>query len=241
MKRIFVICFIIFILIISFFIFMFMFYGTPWGKVKALKQVQEYLDKTYRQNMVAKSVTYDVDGNTYMVMASPKSNENIKFFVYIDKNGEVWKDKYYIEYFSYELGKGANQYIKELFGNVNRAYAAIDGESIKSYNIEKLSENTKLDDVINKFNGKYYFGVVIYREFPILDYKEDAQKMLKFINYAKSLKSKPNKILFSYYKDGDTSSKSLFFVRFDQKEYASITKIEDLISYIQEIVDRNKK
>ena len=231
------------LLVFSFFIwYHIMSYGTPWGREQALKQVQEYLDETYTQKMTVNNVSYQLHQDTYLVSASPESNRNINFLVFINKKDHawhVWKDQYYIEYFSYGLGAPADKYAKELFGEESRAYASIDGETIKIYGIHGLNENTRLEDVIDVFSDKYHIGVCIYRELNLSDYDKDAEDMLLFINYVNSLKCKPNKVSFSYYEEGSYSS--YFRYTLKKEEYQNITVVNDLLPYIQEAQETLEK
>ena len=204
--------------------------GTLWGKAKAENIAQEYLNKTYTQKMIVNDTYYDIESNKYMATAYPKSNKAIKFFLFIDKQGNIWKDQYYLRYFGYELGKEANEYTKKLFGEDSRAYALIDGETIDIYNISTLNENTKLKDVIDKFDRKYYIGLVISGEFR--NSVNETKKLYAIIKYTNSLKYKPYKVCFSFYKEkSDTSN---FHLSLKEKEYQSIDCTGELLKYINE-------
>lgn len=216
----------------AFFVIASFFLGTPWGKVKALISAHYYLENTYEQQMNEKCVLYDFKSEVYVVFVIPKNNKNICFRVYVEDNGDVWKETYYKVYFSYELGEEANEKVQQIFGDDNIACARLDSETINAYNLENLNENTKLEDIIAKFDNRYDLGVKIYREFDFSDYSAEAEKILEFINYVNSLEYKPYDVYFIYYTNGRNLYGGDFRLRLEQDEYENINCVQDLLPYI---------
>jgi hypothetical protein len=238
MKKIIIIVAIFIIIIISgLFWFRFVFYGTPWGKKQALELVQEYLNDTYIQKMIVLNSSYEVNRNTYIVSAIPENKEDIRFLVFIsNKKGiwNIWNDQYYLEYFSYELGLGANQKAKEIYGEESWAYADLYSETIDTFNIENLNEETRLENVIDVFNGKYRLSVHVYKGADSFDCNSDANRMLMFVKYVNSLMCKPYNISFFY----ENSSDESLLIILDEMEYQNITQVDDLLPYIQKKINK---
>lgn len=232
-KLIIIITIILFVTVVIFYWVAFTVYGTPWDKAKAMQQAKKYLDDTYEQKMLALNVTYEIDLNVYTVLVTPEKNNKIKFLVFVKENGEIWKDQYYLAYFGYGLSIKADEYAKRLFGEENRAKAYIDGELISSYNIPNLNEDTKLEDIDYVFDDHYVMSVVIFREFNYSAINDEAEKILKFIDFLKKLECKPRKVRFMFYKNGILSSKNLNIVFIEQKEYMNITNLNELLPYLK--------
>ena len=231
--------FIIFI-IFGFIIFIFSsisvyFIGTPWGRVAAEKRAQEYLDNTYKQKMVVVDDTYDFKSEVYLVDANPINNKNIKFQVYVNSHGSVWYDDYYINKFSYELGKGIDCLTKDLFGNRNRAYAYTICSDI--LDIQNLNENTQIRDVEKYFDNEYVISVIIDKKFNSVDREENVVKMFKLINYINNLNSKPDRISISFCY-GENGLYTNFKLELDREEYQKIHSISDLKNYIEDNIKK---
>jgi len=237
-KKTFIIFIKVGVITFIFFSILFFIFGTPWGKATAVKEAQEYLDNTYKQKMVVVLyTTYNFEQKVYIAHANPINNKNIKFNVYISRDGSIWYDSYYIENFSYELGKGINRLTKDLFGNKNRAYANIYSDYIKGFDIENLNENTQITEVEKYFNNQYYINVIVDQKFDSPNREENVEKMFKLINYINNLNSKPDRISISFCY-GENGLYTNFKLELDREEYQKIHSISDLKNYIEDNIKK---
>lgn len=226
MKKIILTIFLITPLVLIFCIVFSLLFGTPWGKAYAFYTIKKYVSDEYVQDMIVERVVYDLEGGAYIGIVTPLENNDIEFSVYLHKDWTVWKDKYYLEYFSNELGVIPDENAKKIFGDDSRAYAVIEGEKIEAYEIQNLNEDTQLVNVVEKFDDKYRIGVSVKYEFDLEDYEAEAGRILEFISFVKTLEYEPSSICFNYQKQ--------FVVDLSQKEYIEIDSINELKSYIEE-------
>jgi hypothetical protein len=57
------------------------FYGTPWGKQKHEKNMQNYITEKYQTEFVLTKISYNFLSETYQGYAYPKEQSNLLFII----------------------------------------------------------------------------------------------------------------------------------------------------------------
>jgi hypothetical protein len=134
------------------------FYGTPWGKQKHEKNMQNFISEKYQSEFVLSKMSYNFLSETYQGYAYPKDHPDLLFIIEQDVDTpRGYSDNYPKVMWDSELAKEIKAQIKGLFPNLDeRMFKALPikekgeifGPNIPAYeelNVSILSTSIPID------------------------------------------------------------------------------------------------
>ena len=205
--------------------------GTPWGKAEIMKEVQEYLDQTYKNKKQVSMARFFLGEGLYYVSCYDVNDMNTNFLV-VYGGGGIVRDTYYLSYFERELARDFDKYVKEVYGENSSGYVGMATRNINELGIQELNDDIMLADVANLIQGQFYYSVSIGHPLRRGNDVVDAEKILQIIHYVNLQSYKPSRIDFGFYDE-----KELDFLLWVQ-EYAKLTDVDEVKRLIKENLER---
>jgi hypothetical protein len=186
------------------------FYGTPWGKQKHEKNMQNYISEKYQSEFVLTKMSYNFLSETYQGYAFPKDYPDLLFIIEQDTDApHGYSDNYPKVMWDSELANDLKAQIKGLFPDLDEGmFKAIQikdkgeifGPNIPTYgeiNVSILSTSIPID---------------IKTNWSQMNHRKEIQKMKKLSQFLKEARF-PVLIEVRYYEDELNERAKVFFIK----------------------------
>jgi hypothetical protein len=186
------------------------FYGTPWGKEKHEKNMQNYITEKYQSEFVLTKMSYNFLSETYQGYAYPKDHSELLFIIEQDVDAQRgYSDNYPKVMWDSELASNLKAQIKRLFPD-------LDEGMFKALQIKDKGEifgpNIPIYEEINVSILSTSIPIDIKTNWSQMNQRKELQKMKKLSQFLQEARF-PVLMEVRYYENELDEQAKVFFIK----------------------------